>query len=118
MTDPTFNLLGGIIGRVIITIARMRCLVDSPVLDSRSIPNKKVTKEHFIENYKRVNARDTNQLFNPRRVNVLKKRWSTILGRCTWGSSSPESYQLSLAALAWARLLIVKKITGSFACQS
>ena len=70
------------------------------------MPTKRVTREHFIRNYSTVMKKThLKEMFRPDPKARLRKRWSLIMGKTDWSSTTPESFQWGLAARAWARWL-------------
>ena len=86
-----------------LNLSRTRCCIDSKILEKRKVPTKHVTKEHYIANYKNVKKTHLKAMFRPDPKKRLQKRWSLIMGKTDWSSTTPESFQWGLAARAWAR---------------
>ena len=83
-------------------VARARACVDSGVLERHQIGHKKVTREQFISNF-RVRDKKIAWRFNPRR-HKLHARWSQILDKRSWASTTPESFRACLAAWHWGQV--------------
>ena len=90
-------------GRKSITnISRARACYDSGVIEGRGMRHIKVTRDRFVAAWSRRRSLTTNWRFKSSR-HKLNPRWTKIMHKRTWVSTTPESFRACLAAWSWAR---------------
>ena len=88
---------------------RTRACIDSGVLEFRGIKHHRVRLCDYIAKFKRMSRRSAQPGSVPlsakmhARRHKLPQKWSDILGRRTWASTTPEKFRTAMAAWHWAK---------------
>ena len=91
------------VNQVITRIARSRACVDGGVIEKRGIRHNRVTKDEFTAAWSRRRTVNMQWRFNVHR-HKLHPRWTNIMLKRSWTSTTPESFRVCLAGWSWARV--------------